>query len=87
MTTNVLQEILYDLLLGVSSIVRPALGYMYICIYQNTIKRWINQVYQLDKIITRYIRNNVIYVYIRARSLVVSDLRSETEGSRFESGC
>ena len=24
---------------------------------------------------------------IRARSLVVSDLRSETKGSRFESGC
>ena len=25
--------------------------------------------------------------FIRARSLVVSDLRSETKGSRFESGC
>ena len=25
--------------------------------------------------------------YIRARSLVVSDLFSETKGSRFESGC
>ena len=24
---------------------------------------------------------------LRARSLVVSDLRSETKGSRFESGC
>ena len=24
---------------------------------------------------------------VRARSLVVSDLRSETKGSRFESGC
>ena len=29
-----------------------------------------------------------IYVrYVRARSLVVSDLRSVTKGSRFESGC
>ena len=27
------------------------------------------------------------YEIIRARSLVVSDLRSETKGSRFESGC
>ena len=26
-------------------------------------------------------------MYVRARSLAVSDLRSETKGSRFESGC
>ena len=26
-------------------------------------------------------------IYLRARSLVVSDLRSETKGSQFESGC
>ena len=28
-----------------------------------------------------------IYIYLRARSLVVSDLRSDTKGSRFEPGC
>ena len=31
--------------------------------------------------------NATIFSSIRARSLVVSDLRSETKGSRFESGC
>ena len=32
---------------------------------------------------------NVFYdkINLRARSLVVGDLRSETKGSRFESGC
>ena len=28
-----------------------------------------------------------VRTHLRARSLVVSDLRSETKGSRFESGC
>ena len=28
-----------------------------------------------------------IFVYLRARSLVVRDVRSETKGSRFESSC
>ena len=31
--------------------------------------------------------NSEVIDEIRARSLVVSDLRSETKGSRFKSGC
>ena len=39
------RNVLYDLLFSVSAILRSALGY----IYQNTIKRRINQAYQLEK--------------------------------------
>ena len=35
-----------------------------------------------------FIITKLFLIYVkRARSLVVSDLRSETKGSRFESGC
>ena len=36
-----------------------------------------------------FVGKNVLQIKLplRARSLVVSDLRSETKGSRFESGC
>ena len=33
-----------------------------------------------------YDKNDCIYFKDKARSLVVSDMRSETQGSRFESG-
>ena len=58
-------------------------------------KRWWLRLAYFNLVLPLY-RNRLIdllcksvdwFLFIRARSLVVSDLRSEVKGSRFESGC
>ena len=61
----------------------------WICLMTKFHKKW--KLLSLGSKIPFIMYNTLYYVYpllcIRARSLVVSDLRSETKGSRFESGC